>query len=81
MSRFLLRVAVGALSLGLIGCVSPREMYARHERACSTYGFQPGTEGYANCLLQLEVSDYGYSHHGRGPIFILPPSKSSATPP
>jgi hypothetical protein len=25
----------------------------------------PGSQGFANCLLQLEMADHGYSHHGR----------------
>lgn len=52
----------------LAGCIGPREMTARHEAACLDYGFQPGTEGYANCLLQLDVGDHGYGHHGGKPL-------------
>lgn len=68
----------------LTGCVSRREMLARHEAACYTYGFTPGTETFANCLLQLEVSDYGYGHHGRRrPYFqpVPPPAPSDTARP
>lgn len=60
----------------LSGCVSRQEMLARHEATCATYGFVPGSQGFANCLLQLEMSDYGYSHHGRRGYFwpgMVPP--------
>ncbi|MDG5972986.1 hypothetical protein JAGODDHD_03756 (plasmid) [Sphingomonas paucimobilis] len=58
------------LLAALAGCVSRREMTARHQAACASYGFQPGTEGYANCLLQLDMGDYSYGHHGGGvPLF------------
>ncbi len=63
--RFAVTAAVALLSVLLSGCVSAAEMAARHRQACLTYGFSPGTEAYANCLLQLDVGDYGYGHHGR----------------
>lgn len=59
----LLLVALPATALG--GCIGRQEMLARHETTCAAYGFIPGSQGFANCLLQLEMSDYGYSHHGR----------------
>lgn len=55
-------------SLFLSACISRQEMLARHRSACVTYGFSPGTEQYSNCLLQLDVGDYGYGHHGRRPV-------------
>lgn len=60
-------VALGS-SLLLSACITRREMLARHQAACVTYGFTPGTEQYSNCLLQLDVGDYGYGHHGRRPM-------------
>ena len=56
---------VVTFGLALGGCISQAEMLAKHRQACLTYGFAPGSEGYANCLLQLDIGDYGYSHHGR----------------
>lgn len=56
-------VALSAAALG--GCIGRQEMLVRHETTCGAYGFVPGSQGFANCLLQLEMSDYGYSHHGR----------------
>lgn len=55
-------------SLLLSACISRQEMLVRHQAACVNYGFTPGTEQYSNCLLQLDVGDYGYSHHGRRPM-------------
>lgn len=63
--RFVITASVALLSVVLTGCISAAEMAARHQQACVTYGFSPGTEAYANCLLQLDVGDYGYGHHGR----------------
>lgn len=56
-------VAFPAVALG--GCIGSQEMLARHEATCAAYGFVPGSQGFANCLLQMEMSDHGYSHHGR----------------
>jgi hypothetical protein len=59
----LLVIALPAAVLG--GCIGRQEMLFRHETTCSAYGFVPGSQGFANCLLQLEMADHGYSHHGR----------------
>lgn len=67
--------------LFLTGCISRQEMLARHRAACVTYGFAPGTEPYANCLLQLEVGDYGYGHHGRKRAWLYGRPGSPAPPP
>lgn len=71
-----LALAAAALS----GCISPAEMAARHRQACATYGFQPGTEGYANCVLMLDVGDYGYAHHGYRAAMMPHPMASSTAP-
>lgn len=77
-------VAVTLGSFLLSACISRQEMLARHRAACVTYGFTPGTEQYSNCLLQLDVGDYGYGHHGRRPMWyqgkpgLLPPPPSPA---
>lgn len=70
--------SAAVLSLVLSGCISAAEMAARHRQACLTYGFSPGTEAYANCLLQLDVGDYGYGHHGRPRLAAHP---YTTTPP
>lgn len=77
-----------AVSLGsflLSGCIGRQEMLARHRAACITYGYTPGTEQYSNCLLQLDVGDYGYGHHGRRAMWNqgkpeLPPPPPSPDP-
>jgi len=61
-------VAITSGSLLHSGCITRQEMLVRHRAACVTYGFTPGTEQYSNCLLQLDVGDYGYGHHGRKPM-------------
>ena len=39
----------------LAGCVSPGYLRreAEDERACTSYGFKQGTDGYAQCRLEL----------------------------
>lgn len=52
--------AVLAVSLFVAGCASEAEIRAAEEaqaaadrQQCSDLGFQPGTEGFADCLLKL----------------------------
>jgi len=59
-------VIVLGSALTLTGCVTPGQMQARHSATCQSYGFMPGSEGYAFCMLQLDLADHGYSHHGVG---------------
>lgn len=68
----LIIAAITSSSALLGGCIGRQEMVARHDVTCRSYGFVPGSEGFAYCLLQLEVSDYGYGHHGRRPGFWAP---------
>lgn len=80
---FAVAASAALLSLLLSGCISAAEMAARHRQACVTYGFSPGTEAYANCLLQLDVGDYGYGHHGRPRLMPHPyttPQPTAAPP-
>lgn len=69
---------VTAGGLMVAGCIGPQEMAQRHRATCDSYGFTPGTQAYANCLLQLDVGDYGYSHHGRRKPW---PHGASVSPP
>ncbi|MES2137230.1 MAG: hypothetical protein V4502_09255 [Pseudomonadota bacterium] len=57
------------LAIALTGCITPAQMQARHAATCASYGFAPGSEGYALCMLQLDMADHGYSHHGLGPTW------------
>lgn len=54
-----------AASLLLSSCIGRQEMALRHRSTCESYGFTPGSEAYSNCLLQLDMGDYGYTHHGK----------------
>lgn len=39
----------------LAACAQIREArQARDADACASYGFRPGTDGYANCLMQRD---------------------------
>ncbi len=48
---------IAALGLALLGsgCVTIAERRALDEERCRSYGFRPGTDGYANCLLHIEL--------------------------
>lgn len=85
----ILSIALLTSLLLLAGCVTPAEMQARHAATCASYGFTPGSEGYAVCMLQLDMADHGYSHHGIGPSGLPypppplppPPPPAQQTPP
>jgi len=79
--RFAVTASAALLSVVLGGCISAAEMAARHRQACVTYGFSPGTEAYANCLLQLDVGDYDYGHHGRPRLMPHPYATPAQAPP
>lgn len=82
-------VVVLGTALTLTSCIGPGEMQARHAGTCASYGFTPGSEGYAFCMLQLDMADHGYSHHGIGqqpyppfPSRLYPqPAPAPAPPP
>lgn len=50
-SRLLVAAAAIALSSMLAGCVDPAEQARSDAAACEAYGFRPGTDAYANCLM------------------------------
>ncbi|OJV09880.1 MULTISPECIES: hypothetical protein [unclassified Bosea (in: a-proteobacteria)] len=50
------KLAAGLLlALLCSGCVTLEERRAADEARCRSYGFRPGTEGFANCLLQVDL--------------------------
>jgi len=48
---------LAALMLMLAGCqtMTPEERRAADERRCAGYGFRPGTDAMAGCLLDLDL--------------------------
>ena len=44
-------LSCGALGLLLAGCVSPDEQRAMDQQSCASYGFSPGTDAFANCMM------------------------------
>lgn len=36
----------------LAACVSPQEQQAMDQEQCSSFGFRPGTDAFANCMMQ-----------------------------
>ncbi|PZM09104.1 hypothetical protein [Rhizobium tubonense] len=46
-----------ALALALSACqtITPEEQRTRDVQTCSGYGFKRGSDGFANCLLRLDL--------------------------
>ena len=63
------RIALLAgLTASLPGCLpSHQELLARDRQDCVGFGFQPGSQAYADCLLRLDAArqshGYPYGHH------------------
>ncbi len=48
-------VALAAFAILLTGCQSVGERRAVDEGRCSSYGFRPGSNAYANCLQRIDL--------------------------
>lgn len=57
-------IAIRVLSvlalLLLAGCVSPEQLRAEDEAACTGYGFRPGTTDFATCLQNESLARQTY---------------------
>ena len=42
------------LPLTLGGCISPEEQRAMDQDKCSSYGFRPGTDNFAKCMMSQD---------------------------
>ncbi|SDM20521.1 hypothetical protein SAMN05216360_101184 [Methylobacterium phyllostachyos] len=42
-----------ACTLGLAACVTPQERHAMDQNQCYTFGFEPGTDAFAQCMMGL----------------------------
>lgn len=54
--RLLILVAA-AVALTACSTTSPAVRLANNQASCSAYGFQPNTEAYANCMMQLDIKE------------------------
>ncbi len=52
--RVLLIIATLLLLAGCMGR-SPEQRFAEAGNACTGYGFQPGTQAYAECMMRLDT--------------------------
>jgi len=69
----LIAAAIGAAAL--TACASPEEIHAMDQRTCSGYGFQPGTDNYANCMMkQADKRDQDMRAR------MTPPAQPAAAP-
>ena len=48
-------IVTGLGLLCLSGCVSPEEQRAQDQSRCMGYGFQPGTDSFAHCMMQTDI--------------------------
>lgn len=57
-------VAIGLVAASVL--VAPHEAFANHREKyrsqCADFGFQEGTDGFANCMLQLTLKNKGDEH-------------------
>ncbi len=42
------------LPLAITGCVSTEDQQAADRQKCSSYGFAPGTDAFANCMMNRD---------------------------
>ncbi|MWV22147.1 hypothetical protein FVE89_09055 [Methylobacterium sp. 2A] len=42
-----------ACALGLAACVTPQERHAMDQNQCYGFGFEPGTDAFAQCMMGL----------------------------
>ncbi|MFD1945073.1 lipoprotein [Paradevosia shaoguanensis] len=51
--------AIASACLLLAGCqtTSPEVRAAQNQASCQGYGFKPGTDAYASCMMQLDIQD------------------------
>lgn len=42
-----------ACTLGLAACVTPQERHAMDNGQCYQFGFEPGTDAFAQCMMDL----------------------------
>ncbi len=47
-------IALGCAAL-LGGCVTPAEQRVFDEQRCRSYGFRPGSDGFATCLMEVDL--------------------------
>lgn len=48
-------VAGALLALACAGCVTDAELRAADEARCRSFGFRSQSDGFSNCLLQLDL--------------------------
>ncbi|MDE1994509.1 MAG: hypothetical protein KGI75_18540 [Rhizobiaceae bacterium] len=54
--RILPVFSILAIAFVLSSCQTPEEVRAADEARCSSYGFRHGTESFANCLMNQDLS-------------------------
>ena len=57
MSRKVLRATLAlAILASLASCVSPEELRQADEAACTSFGFKPGSDPFAECLQRESLA-------------------------
>lgn len=79
----MLALAGAIVALGVSGC-GPRSSIADQ---CSGFGWRPGTEGHANCQMQMRIADQNYQRMSgdalinMGAQMMMQPPRQSAPEP
>ena len=42
---------LATVCVSLAGCISPEEQHAQDQQTCAGYGFAPGTDAFAHCMM------------------------------
>lgn len=66
----LMAALVVVIATGLAGCATPEQIRLADEQACAGYGFQRGTNEFANCLQREDLARrYDYGPRWYGPYY------------
>jgi len=83
MTSFVRRTAA-VLALGLLvaGCASSAQLTQRNEERCAARGYQPKTDAFNNCVVQLEGERQQRMESNRREMMEKPatPWQNSGTP-
>jgi hypothetical protein len=67
--------------LGLAGCGPSRsEIASADTERCSSYGFQPGTEAFANCRMSADLQRSSINENRRRDILRTVPDQPMVVP-
>jgi hypothetical protein len=76
-----MRYSILAAALLLAGCFQDRsQIVAEQSSRCESYGFKPGTEGFANCRMAADTQQRGIQEQRRRDIINSIPDQPFSVP-